>query len=137
MEPKQPTVGVPMNVYDALDRSILGALEAQLEADVDLESFTTWLDDRVDEGSVPRIVADHIAQWNLLKATTDAYVAGYEAYTRSRLDEWDRLGLAQPSNSMFGALLPAVSDKQPRNGPCQCGSGRKFKRCHGAPGASN
>jgi len=22
-----------------------------------------------------------------------------------------------------------------RNAPCPCGSGRKFKRCHGAPGA--
>ncbi|HEX5596471.1 MAG TPA: preprotein translocase subunit SecA [Micromonosporaceae bacterium] len=31
----------------------------------------------------------------------------------------------------------AVSDGGPsRNAPCPCGSGRKYKRCHGAPGAS-
>lgn len=137
MEPKQTTVGVPMNAYDYLDRGTLVALEAQLDADVDIESFTTWLDSRVDGGSMPRIVADHVSQWNLLKATTDAHVAGYEAYTRSRLDEWERLGLAKPSNSMFGSSRPAVSAKQPRNGPCRCGSGNKFKRCHGAPGAVN
>jgi preprotein translocase subunit SecA len=26
----------------------------------------------------------------------------------------------------------AVSDKVPRNAPCPCGSGRKYKKCHGA-----
>ena len=26
----------------------------------------------------------------------------------------------------------AVSDKTPRNAPCPCGSGRKYKKCHGA-----
>jgi preprotein translocase subunit SecA len=27
----------------------------------------------------------------------------------------------------------AFSDKVPRNAPCPCGSGKKFKKCHGAP----
>ncbi|HYJ61611.1 MAG TPA: preprotein translocase subunit SecA [Actinomycetota bacterium] len=31
-----------------------------------------------------------------------------------------------------GAAPQAVSDKVPRNGPCPCGSGRKYKKCHGA-----
>ena len=26
----------------------------------------------------------------------------------------------------------AVIDKVPRNAPCPCGSGRKYKKCHGA-----
>ena len=26
----------------------------------------------------------------------------------------------------------AVSDKIPRNAPCPCGSGKKYKKCHGA-----
>jgi preprotein translocase subunit SecA len=26
----------------------------------------------------------------------------------------------------------AISDKVPRNAPCPCGSGRKYKKCHGA-----
>ncbi len=26
----------------------------------------------------------------------------------------------------------AVSDKTPRNAPCPCGSGKKYKKCHGA-----
>lgn len=25
--------------------------------------------------------------------------------------------------------MPAVSERQPRNEPCPCGSGKKYKRC--------
>jgi preprotein translocase subunit SecA len=31
-----------------------------------------------------------------------------------------------------GAKKQAVSDKVGRNDPCPCGSGKKYKRCHGA-----
>ena len=31
-----------------------------------------------------------------------------------------------------GPKTPAVSDKIGRNDPCPCGSGKKYKRCHGA-----
>jgi preprotein translocase subunit SecA len=30
----------------------------------------------------------------------------------------------------------AVSEKIPRNAPCPCGSGKKYKQCHGRPGAA-
>jgi preprotein translocase subunit SecA len=29
-----------------------------------------------------------------------------------------------------------ISDKVPRNAPCPCGSGKKYKQCHGRPGAA-
>ncbi|MFN2593647.1 MAG: SEC-C metal-binding domain-containing protein, partial [Actinomycetota bacterium] len=32
-------------------------------------------------------------------------------------------------------VVQARSDKIPRNGPCPCGSGKKYKQCHGRPGA--
>jgi preprotein translocase subunit SecA len=31
-----------------------------------------------------------------------------------------------------GQAQPAASDKIGRNDPCPCGSGKKYKRCHGA-----
>jgi preprotein translocase subunit SecA len=31
-----------------------------------------------------------------------------------------------------GSQQPASSDKVGRNDPCPCGSGKKYKRCHGA-----
>jgi preprotein translocase subunit SecA len=38
-------------------------------------------------------------------------------------------GSQEPVNS--GASQQAVSDKVPRNAPCPCGSGKKYKKCHG------
>jgi len=42
----------------------------------------------------------------------------------------------EPHNAMFKASLDAVnpylSSKAGRNDPCPCGSGKKFKKCHGA-----
>ncbi|MGH3647444.1 MAG: SEC-C metal-binding domain-containing protein, partial [Micromonosporaceae bacterium] len=29
-----------------------------------------------------------------------------------------------------------AADTPSRNAPCPCGSGKKYKRCHGAPGQS-
>ncbi len=41
-----------------------------------------------------------------------------------------RVEAAPPGSS--GSRTPAVSDKIGRNDPCPCGSGKKYKRCHGA-----
>jgi preprotein translocase subunit SecA len=38
-------------------------------------------------------------------------------------------GTESPTNT--GAAPQAVSDKIPRNAPCPCGSGKKYKKCHG------
>jgi preprotein translocase subunit SecA len=35
------------------------------------------------------------------------------------------------------AIEQAVSDKIPRNAPCPCGSGKKYKQCHGRPGVAD
>jgi len=40
-------------------------------------------------------------------------------------------GVAAPSGGPANANQ-AVSDKTPRNAPCPCGSGKKYKKCHGA-----
>ncbi|HEX5950512.1 MAG TPA: SEC-C metal-binding domain-containing protein, partial [Actinomycetota bacterium] len=38
----------------------------------------------------------------------------------------------EPAPTQTGAAPQAVSDKVPRNAPCPCGSGKKYKKCHGA-----
>ncbi|MFY1668480.1 preprotein translocase subunit SecA [Plantactinospora sp. WMMB334] len=46
-------------------------------------------------------------------------------------------GPPPPSASRRPAAGQAVGSNAPsRNAPCPCGSGRKYKRCHGAPGAA-
>ena len=41
-----------------------------------------------------------------------------------------------PAQSEDVVVEQAVSDKIPRNAPCPCGSGKKYKQCHGRPGAA-
>ena len=46
-------------------------------------------------------------------------------------------GQAHPPPESEGvAYEQAKSDKIPRNAPCPCGSGKKYKQCHGRPGAA-
>jgi preprotein translocase subunit SecA len=42
---------------------------------------------------------------------------------------------ADPAPEPEGDIQQAISSKVPRNAPCPCGSGKKFKQCHGRPGA--
>jgi preprotein translocase subunit SecA len=45
-------------------------------------------------------------------------------------------GQAHPPPESEGVVVEqARSDKIPRNAPCPCGSGKKYKLCHGRPGA--
>ena len=45
-----------------------------------------------------------------------------------------RLATNRGDGGAARSKAPAIADKQPgRNEPCPCGSGRKYKKCHGAP----
>ncbi len=44
-------------------------------------------------------------------------------------------GPTAANTSESAAPAQARSDKIPRNAPCPCGSGKKYKMCHGRPGA--
>jgi preprotein translocase subunit SecA len=48
----------------------------------------------------------------------------------------DGNGAGAPSTEDEAVVIEqAVSEKIPRNAPCPCGSGKKYKLCHGRPGA--
>jgi tetratricopeptide (TPR) repeat protein len=63
----------------------------------------------------------------MFKVNGDAQAAGH-AFRRALTKE--------PSNGFFKASLdctnPYLNQKLGRNEPCPCGSGKKFKKCHGA-----
>lgn len=50
--------------------------------------------------------------------------------------ESDRWAASKGGQETFGELLRSAGERRPpspgRNDPCPCGSGRKWKRCHGA-----
>ena len=56
-------------------------------------------------------------------------------YTESRTDLTDpaqRAAAARDTREQQGPVQPIVAEKLPgRNDPCPCGSGKKFKNCHG------
>jgi preprotein translocase subunit SecA len=55
----------------------------------------------------------------------------------------------RPASGLRGPAVPSAASRRPaanqaeasngpsRNAPCPCGSGRKYKRCHGAPNGGN
>ena len=58
-----------------------------------------------------------------------------QQYTESRTDLTDpaqRAAAARDTREQRGPVQPIVAEKLPgRNDPCPCGSGKKFKNCHG------
>ena len=47
-----------------------------------------------------------------------------------------RMGPALPSSLVLAPSRTATVLKVGSNQPCPCGSGQKYKRCHGKPGAA-
>src|SRR5450759_4265891 len=64
-------------------------------------------------------------------------VDGEETVTRSAGPGTTNAGPGTTNETAGGepASGQVVGSQTARNAPCPCGSGRKFKRCHGAPGA--
>jgi tetratricopeptide (TPR) repeat protein len=47
-------------------------------------------------------------------------------------DEFSKLTAASPGHQTDHKAIPVTSVKIGRNDPCPCGSGKKYKKCHGA-----
>jgi tetratricopeptide (TPR) repeat protein len=45
--------------------------------------------------------------------------------------EFSRLTAASPGQPTLHKAIPLISDRIGRNDPCPCGSGKKYKKCHG------
>jgi len=50
-------------------------------------------------------------------------------------EEFSRLAAASPGHQTYHKPIPVTSAKVGRNDPCPCGSGKKYKKCHGMDGA--
>ncbi len=57
-----------------------------------------------------------------------------------RVQSTERVQVAKPTSESHGdgtlTRKPVKSEKVDRNAPCPCGSGKKYKKCCGAPGAT-
>ena len=112
------------------------------EADKLIAKVHTWSDQIVARGSDPK-------NWGPVKTVLmEAREVGPEALSERRLMELFTQQLNELEEGLPGPPEPASqaaneppipivehSPKPARNAPCPCGSGKKYKKCHGRPGA--
>jgi len=60
------------------------------------------------------------------------YIYRVELIRQDEMERRPRVVTNQPDDGGPQQPARATSDKIPRNAPCPCGSGRKYKKCHGA-----
>jgi tetratricopeptide (TPR) repeat protein len=70
------------------------------------------------------------------KALTYYEGHGGSADMDSLWEEFSRLKAASPTSYTAHKAPPAKNTSPGRNDPCPCGSGRKYKKCHGSGGAN-
>lgn len=127
--------GIPGELFDYV-KTVPDLLDA-LEGDPTIEEFNAIIDDAAARGRLPRVVADHITAWNRFKRDDPAYLIAYGVFAEENQDRWEAEGVPAPAPALefFEGDgpngLPAVSNKIGRNTACPCGSGRKYKHCHG------
>jgi preprotein translocase subunit SecA len=78
------------------------------------------------------VAADEPAVQNLQTSSSDDVDAGgFEQAARAAVAEGELPPTAVPAAKQQTVVKDAF-EKTPRNAPCPCGSGKKFKQCHGA-----
>ena len=71
---------------------------------------------------------------NMAAFPTPAHLVSWMGLCRSAAQSGTRRGKGKPKKGNSYARAYARQDAQRGcNDPCSCGSGRKWKRCHGAP----
>lgn len=134
--PTAPVFGIPSECASYLDPVQQELWDHLAAAGGDVGVGCAWLDAAATEGRVPKVVAEHVRAWNDAKRDDPVtYLMTYMRYAAAHADDWERDGLEPPDvEEVFGSFdppEPVRTSKQARNDACACGSGRKFKYCHG------
>ncbi len=108
----------------ALFERMLTAIREDVTRTLALATFTMEQPPEYQEFELPDFITDHIDP-----LTTDDDTADIDAGTGAILSRLPPLGIPKPDlpAGMNVAELSRIS----RNAPCPCGSGRKYKHCHG------
>jgi preprotein translocase subunit SecA len=91
---------------------------------------------QVVQNQVPAVAGDAPAVQNMQTSSSDdTDIGGFDQAARAAVAEGtlppDAVP-AQPSSTKQQTVVKDAFEKTPRNAPCPCGSGKKFKQCHGA-----
>ncbi len=91
---------------------------------------------QVVQNQVPAVAGDAPAVQNMQTSSSDdSDIGGFDQAARAAVAEGELPPDAVPAQAAPAKQQTVVKDpfeKTPRNAPCPCGSGKKFKQCHGA-----
>lgn len=120
--------GIPTDCFEVIE-AVDGLIEELADCGT-IDQLIAAVKAAADAGKLPGVVADHVQAWNGFKADSSASTsaAEYDAFRRQYQHDWVRAGLAAMVSDEPGT---AKQHKPGRNEPCPCGSGRKYKQCHG------
>jgi preprotein translocase subunit SecA len=88
-----------------------------------------------DQGAQPGVAAQHGGEGNgrrpprMVSTSADELE---EAFMRRKRRELEQARMAGAGDSQPVQQVVRSQEKVGRNDPCPCGSGKKFKKCHGA-----
>ena len=119
MAQRDPLVEYKREGYDMFQQ-----LQAAIKEDFVRYVFHVEAVREDEHAQSPRRVQEERRQVPLAAAGTGQAVAQAEAEAAG-----------SPSGDGGVMVQQAISEKVPRNAPCPCGSGKKYKQCHGRPGA--
>jgi len=118
--------GIPTHCFEYIER--VDGLMAELGDCRSIQEFSTAVEGAAEAGDIPGIVAHHIEVWNEFKAQSSTFVEEYASFLRRDSHRWVEAGLPEMDT---GEPAQVKQAKTGRNDPCPCGSGRKYKQCHG------
>jgi len=90
---------------------------------------------QVVQNEAPAAVAEAPAVQNLQTSSSDdVEVSGFDQAARAAIAEGELPpeAVGPDVSTKQQTVVKDAFDKTPRNAPCPCGSGKKFKQCHGA-----
>ncbi len=125
----------PLQAYQKEGYDIFGEMIRRLESDVVEKLMSVQLQTRAGDGRI-QIAADHLTDEDL---EVPPEVAALEHRQRQTVKmRLEHAAAGGGGAAAAAARAPKVGtvrregEKVGRNDPCPCGSGRKYKKCHGA-----
>lgn len=119
----------------AVDESIAGDFEETLEWFDPVEQRDDWeYHEDLLKFYQPEEIANRQARWRLEKEDEERLEKKREAdkqMRQSRSNTWGALPIVPEGYSVSGNSGFVREEKIGRNDPCPCGSGKKYKKCHG------
>ena len=117
----------PLNEYKGEAFELFESFLLDLRKDVTRQTITLQL---VEDGAAKEPLTEELPEMELHHASAPPEAA-MPILAGEGLPPTPAAAAAQPDQPV--ARMPELNDqKTPRNAPCPCGSGKKFKHCHGS-----